>query len=453
MKKFLIIFFCCIFFKMPLFAEDNTFEYMNMNWWTKFNDEYLTDNFYKLYRNNFDLKNATLKIKANEEALKMQFAQELPYVTFSGEISRNLRAARQQFGDMQIPTYSQNNFYLPLTAGYEADIWGKNRFKTKSRKQQLEMAKQAERATYISLTSNFATDYFNLIKADKLIELQDELIQTQEQILSMTNNKHQIGLIPVTEVLYQEKILNDLRKEKNNYLQIKETLINNLRVYIADSDDEIKRNSFEDLTQLNNIAFEYDSKIVENRPDYLAEEANLKKIGFDVKAAKREFLPTFTIFGQIGLNAYTLSSLCNSPSQFFTAGVLPNIDLFSGGRKLSFLKIQKLKYEEALNTYQKTYLNGISEINSSLAEYKTHKRNSEESIKKLEAERKIYNLTQDKREIGSANNLEVLTEKEIYLTTEKENVSNKINTLIAIIGIYKATGGTDLQEANKSEEL
>ena len=449
MKKYLVTFIYLFFMSLPVFAiTDSGLEHMNMDWWKNFNDEHLIQNLLKVYENNYDLKNAALKIQANEQVAKMQFAQELPFVTFSADISRDLKAARQQFGEMQIPTYSQNNFYFPITAGYEIDIWGKNRLKTKSKKQQLEMAKQAQRATYISLTSNFVSDYFNLIKTDKLLEIQKELVGTQKEILSMTKSKFEIGLAPVTEVLYQDKILSTLKEEENNYIKSQEVLTNNLNVYLADFNDKVKRTPFEKVVVLENIPQKIDTEIIEKRPDYLQEEANIKRIGFDVKVAKKEFLPSFTIFGQIGLNAYTLSTLCKSPSQFFTAGILPSFDLFSGGRKLAFMKMQKFRYEEALNNYQKIYLNAANEINSSLVDYKTTTKNYIESQDKFSKECKLYYLAKEKRNIGSSSNLNVLSEKEIYLSTQKELVVNKINTILSTISLYKATGGVDLYKLN-----
>lgn len=449
MKKYLVTFIYLFFMSLPVFAiTDSGLEHMNMDWWKNFNDEHLIQNLLKVYENNYDLKNAALKIQANEQVAKMQFAQELPFVTFSADISRDLKAARQQFGEMQIPTYSQNNFYFPITAGYEIDIWGKNRLKTKSKKQQLEMAKQAQRATYISLTSNFVSDYFNLIKTDKLLEIQKELVGTQKEILSMTKSKFEIGLAPVTEVLYQDKILSTLKEEENNYIKSQEVLTNNLKVYLADFNDNVKRTPFEKVVVLENIPQKIDTEIIEKRPDYLQEEANIKRIGFDVKVAKKEFLPSFTIFGQIGLNAYTLSTLCKSPSQFFTAGILPSFDLFSGGRKLAFMKMQKFRYKEALNNYQKIYLNAANEINSSLVDYKTTTKNYIESQDKFSKECKLYYLAKEKRNIGSSSNLNVLSEKEIYLSTQKELVVNKINTILSTISLYKATGGVDLYKLN-----
>lgn len=453
MKKYLLTIFCCLVFNLPVLAQNDNIEYMNIDWWRNFNDKCLVENLLTVYKNNYDLKNVALKIKANEQIVKMQFAQELPAAGFSGEISRDLRAPRQQFGNMRIPHYSQNNFYLPITAGYEIDIWGKNRLKTKSKKQQLEIIKLAQRSTYISLSSNFAADYFNLIKADTLLEIQKELVKTQKEILAMTSEEYKVGLVPITELLYQEKILNTLNAEKNNYIKTREILENNLKIYLADSSSRVNRSNFDDISLPYGIPDKINTKIIETRPDYLQEEANLKRIGFDVRIAKKEFLPSFTIFGQVGLNAYSLSTLCNSPSQFFAAGILPSMDLFSGGRKMAMLKMQKYRYEEALNNYQKTYLTAISEINSGMMDFKTSYKNYQESQEKLSTERKIYTLAREKRDIGGSNNKNVLLAKELYLSSEKELVSEKINTIIAVLGLYKATGGKNLLKLDTETAL
>ena len=449
MKKiFIILFFICFNIFNFAFCEDEN-KYTNMDWWNSFNDKYLSENLEKLYKNNYDLKNAALKIKENEQMVKMQFAQELPFLSLTGELSRDFQAPRQQFGSMMIPKYSQYNYNIPLSAGYEIDIWGKNRLKTKSKKQQLEIIKQMERATYISLSGNFAADYFNLIKADKLIELQKELIDTQEEILSKTREKYNSGLCSINEVLEAQKLLTILKEEYNTHIKTRDVLIESLKVYLADENDKIKRNSFENTKLIDDLPLKYNSDIVSKRPDYIEQEANLKRLGFDIRVARKEFLPSFVIFGQIGLNAYHLSSLFNSPSQFFNAGILPSWDLFSGGRKIAFLKMKKMQYEQALNDYQKTYITGVTDINSNLIEYKTALENYKEVSNRIKTDEKIYNLIKDKRKIGSANDLDVLYAKEVYLSTKKQETSNKINSIICSIGLYKALGGINPYNSEK----
>ena len=449
MKKIFIILFL-IFFNIFNFAfckDEN--QYTNMDWWNSFNDKYLSENLEKLYKNNYDLKNTALKIKENEQMVKMQFAQELPFLSLTGELSRDFQAPRQQFGSMMIPKYSQYNYNIPLSAGYEIDIWGKNRLKTKSKKQQLEIIKQMERATYISLSGNFAADYFNLIKADKLIKLQKELIDTQEEILSKTREKYNSGLCSINEVLEAQKLLTILKEEYNTHIKTRDVLIESLKVYLADENDKIKRSSFENTKLMDDLPLKYSSDIVLKRPDYIEQEANLKRLGFDIRVARKEFLPSFVIFGQIGLNAYHLSSLFNSPSQFFNAGILPSWDLFSGGRKIALLKMKKMQYEQALNDYQKTYITGVTDINSNLIEYKTALENYKEVSNRIKTDEKIYNLIKDKRKIGSANDLDVLYAKEVYLSTKKQETSNKINSIISSIGLYKALGGINPYNSEK----
>lgn len=457
MKKFFIItLLISAYIQFPAFARPvqpqkaEHIEYMNLAWWEKYNDEYLTDNLLKLYENNYDLKNAALKVKENEQAVKIQFANELPQIGLSGQLYRDMRSSMKQYGSMQIPSYAQYNYYLPITASYEVDIWGSNRFRTKSMKQQLEIVKQAERATYIALTSDFASDYFNLIRADEFLKIQNELIKTQEDIISKTRDKYDTGLCTINDVLAEQRLLTTLKEERNRHIKTRDTLIDTMRVYLSNSSGNIERNSYENITFLTGIPTEYSTSIVENRPDYLQEEANIKRIGFDVKAARREFLPKFIIFGQIGLNAYHLDTLFNSVSQMFSAGILPSIDLFSGGRKIALLKLKKFQYEEALNSYQKAILLGIKDINSGLVEYKEAQENYKESADRLKMQNRTYSLAKDKQEIGSASDLDVLYAKEAYLMVRKDEVSNKINSVISTIGLYKAAGGVDLYKINEN---
>ena len=254
-KYFLITLLAAIILQIPALAkstkpeESNHIEYMNLSWWEKYNDEYLTGNLLKLYKNNYDLKNAALKVKENEQAVKIQFANELPQIGLSGQLYRDMRSSMQQFGNMQIPSFAQYNYYLPITASYEIDIRGLNRLRTKSMKEQLEIVKQAERATYIALTSDFAADYFNLIRVDEFLNIQNELIKTQEEIVSKIKDKYDIGLCTINDLLSEQRLLTTLKEERNRHIKTRDTLIDTMKVYLSNSDN-IERNRYGDVILL-----------------------------------------------------------------------------------------------------------------------------------------------------------------------------------------------------------
>ena len=281
------------------------------------------------------------------------------------------------------------------------------------------------------------------------MKIQNELIKLQEEIVSKIKDKYEVGLCSVNDLLVEQRVLTLLNEERNTYIKNRDTLIDTIKVYLADSSDTVERNSYERITLLNGIPLEYSTEVIENRPDYLQEEANLKRIGIDIKVARRNFLPKFIILGQIGLNAYHLDTLFNSASQMFSAGVLPSIDLFSGGRKLAILRLKKFQYDEAFNSYKKTIIDGIKDINLGIIKYKEAQENYKESSKRLELQDKTYSLVKDKLEIGSASDLDVLYAKQAYLMVKKDEVSNKMNSVISTIGLYKAAGGMDLYKINE----
>ncbi len=452
MKKIFLIILLFLVFMMPSFAKQqennqkyikNNLTYLNLEWWQNYNDEILIEHLKKLFESNYDLKNALLKVKESEKLAKIQLINELPSLRTDSFVSRDFRSSVQRFGDMEIPNFSQSNFQFPLTMSYEVDIWGKNRLKTKSAKKDLEIVNQAQRASYIRITSEFCALYFNLIKTDKLLEIQNELINIQSEIVKKVELKNEAGLCPIEDVLNEQKYLTVLKEEKNNLEEKQDVIINNLKVYLT-TDSAIKRNSYEGVIIPDKIPLEISSEIIEKRPDYIQQEANIERAGYDVKIARREMLPQFVIFGQIGLNAYRLSNLFNTPSHLANAGVMPSFDFFFAGRKLNFLQFKKYQYEEAINNYRKTILEDIKEVNLGLFGYKTAVKNYEESVERLKRQNKIFSLLKDKKSIGSASDLDILYGKEADLTVKKEEVSNKINCLISTISLYKSVGGINL---------
>lgn len=422
--------------------------YLNLAWWEKYQDPNLNQYISELYEKNHDLKIAALKVKEGEKIVRISFANELPQISFDGNLGRTMPSSDQQFGNLIIPSFSQYQFQLPLTASYEIDIWGENRLKTKSAQKQLEVIQQQERASYIAMTSAFAANYFNLVKTDKLIDLQTQIVKTQELIVSKTQKKYENGLCPINSLIAEQKILTTQKETLNNLKGTQFVLNSQLKVFLSDSDKIIKRTDCEKLPLMNDIPKDISSTVVEHRPDFMEAESYLKKSGYDVKIAKKEFLPKFIIYGQMGFNAYQWGRIFNNSAMLANAGIMPSFDVFTGGRKMAVLKLRKFEYEEALHNYQKSILTGIQEVNDSAATAKRMKKNYYQSYERLQLENKDFELITRKKEIGATSELEVLHNKEAQLMTKADEVSNKINFLISTISLYKAVGGQDFYNLN-----
>lgn len=422
---------------------DNRIEYLNLSWWDKYNDPTLSGYIQDLYKNNQDLKIAHLKTKQAQETVKMMFANQLPHIGFDGEYSEMFNSSDMRFGAMKIKSYSQPNYVLPLTMTYELDIWGKNYLATKSAKKQKDITAQSERAVYISMTTAFASDYYNLMKTDALIEVQNKIVELQKKIVLMTEKEYNDGMCALPDVLIEKQYQYSLENELDNLKDIREVLINQLRVYIGDRTlPEVNHKPYSELSTFD-IPEYLDSEVIQYRPDIIQSECYIKKTGLDVKVARREILPKINLFGEIGFNSYYLNRIF-APNTFRSfAGFAPSLDIFSGGAKMAKVRYMKYEYQKAIELYNKTILTSLQEVNDSLSNARLSKRRLDRDMKKNGLEKQKFELASERNEIGALSDLSRIKAEQNLLLTDKDVIISKINYIISTISVYKSVGGKD----------
>lgn len=454
MKKLkLIILLICLtlmptqtFAKTKNIQDNNDLQYMNLTWWQKFNDQKLNDYLMTIYKNNPDLKIATIKNKQSQQVMKQAFANQLPQLYFNGTMQREFTGSTQRFGEVVIPDYNQAHYILPLTMSYEVDLWGENYLKTKSLKKQIEMTTQDERASYISISSNFASNYYTLVGIDKLIQNQKDLLEIEQNIVNLEEQKYNSGLCPIAEVLSEKQSLTQMQERLNSLEERQDIVVNQLITQLGDRMlTKIDRSNYDSISAIptpNEISTEY----IGNRPDVQKAELYIQKTGIDIKVARRDFLPKFRVYGQIGFNSYDWCRMFAPHTFLSTAGVAPSLDLFTGGYKKAVLKYNKLEYEKALQIYEKAILTSIQELNDAMMSIKTANSNYEKSKERFNLEKEKLDLSNNQYKIGGRAKLDNMKDQQNILIIEEDMVTNNINRVISTINLYKATGGKDFTQ-------
>lgn len=438
-KKILII--LCLILSLP--AKAANLEYMNFDWWKNYNDEILIRHLQTLYNNNHDLKIAAYKTKQAEENIKLAGANQLPQVGFEGDFTRVMRGAQTQFGNVIIPKYSQNQFVLPLNAAYEIDIWGENYFTKKSAKKQKEIAAQEERAVYIYITSMFAANYYNLIKADELEKTLREIIGLQTEIVKMTEKKFNSGLAPVNELLNEKQHLVRFEEDLNKLIENRKVLNNELVTLLAlKTDKEIEHAMFDEISAPK-APESLTATVIQYRPDLISSENYAQKTGIDVRVARREFLPKFILYGNLGFNAYDWSKIFSNTTFLSNIGVAPRWDIFTGGAKLARYRINKYEYKKAAENYEKTVLVSMQEVNDALALTKRAKANLLKSDEGFSIEKEKHVLAQKQFTIGDSSRLDEMKSNVNLLIAREQNISAFVDNIVATISLYNAVGGID----------
>lgn len=423
-------------------SDDYKFNYVNMNWWGNFNDDLLNGYIEKAVLNNYDLKMATINVEEYYQNVRLQFANELP-------------SAVAGFGPgfFKAPgmTNTSSAFGLPVIVQYEADIFLKNHNKTKAVKKLYEGSKLDERAAYISVASAVGSTYFNIINLDKMISLQEQIVNIRQEIYNLMLIRNKEGLTSTADTVKANKALvagqTDLIELKKN----REKMLNQMCVLIGESPENansIKRNSLDSINYQLAIPSEIPSEIITQRPDYMKAELMVEKAGIDVKVAKKEFLPSINILGGALFNAGDIGSLFTTKNMLLGVGGGLVTPLFQGGSLIANLKLKKATYERILQDYYKTNLTAIQEVNDALVASRLDKDKMTQTTKQYNLEKSDYKYNEKKFNQGTISKLDLIQYQENLLTIEKLVAQQKVECMTDAISLYKATGSKPYDYVN-----
>lgn len=416
-------------------ASEYKFNDVNLEWWKNYKDEYLEGYIVKAVNNNNDLKIATLKVEESRQNVKLQFSKELPSAMIGAS-----PAVYKNMGE----TTSTGMFAIPMVVSYEADIFLKNHDKTKSVKKMYEVSKINEKAAYISIASAVGSTYFNIVRLDKLISIQEEIIANRKEIYDLMNKRNKEGITSTADVVRANKSYVLALTDLSDLKKTREIMLNNLAVLTGESPNninEFKRISYDELMYQKAIPQEISSEVIMQRPDYQAAEKMVEKAGIDVRVAKKEFLPTMNIMGLLMFNSSSLNNTMNWASSLAALGGGLMLPIFTGGAKMANLRLHKNKYEQIMQSYYKTNLVAIQEVNDSLSSLKLDNEKYLKNIKSRDMQKADYKYMEKRYEQGVISNLDLIQQKEALLVIDKMVASSKTDCYIDQISLYKATGG------------
>ncbi len=423
-------------------SDDYKFNYVNMNWWGNFNDDLLNGYIEKAVLNNYDLKMATINVEEYYQNVRLQFANELPSAV--GGFGPGVFKAPGM-------TNTSSAFGLPIIVQYEADIFLKNHNKTKAVKKLYEGSKLDERAAYISVASAVGSTYFNIINLDKMISLQEQIVNIRQEIYNLMLIRNKEGLTSTADTVKANKALvagqTDLIELKKN----REKMLNQMCVLIGESPENansIKRNSLDSINYQLAIPSEIPSEIITQRPDYMKAELMVEKAGIDVKVAKKEFLPSINILGGALFNASDIGSLFTTKNMLLGVGGGLVTPLFQGGSLIANLKLKKATYERILQDYYKTNLTAIQEVNDALVASRLDKDKMTQTTKQYNLEKSDYKYNEKKFNQGTISKLDLIQYQENLLTIEKLVAQQKVECMTDAISLYKATGSKPYDYVN-----
>lgn len=359
-------------------APEKTASFTGVSHWRKhFTDPKLQALTEQALKNNLDLKIAIQRIemaKAQITAARGMLAPKVSGVAGAG-IQRFGLYTMDGAGNSTTPIYDGRivprdvqDYTVGLQTSWEIDLWGKLRSKKASATARLLASVEGRNLVQTHLIADLATAYYELLALDAEITNIDETIKIQRDALETVQTQKKAGSANELAVQQFEALLFNLqgmRLDTQQRIVEQEGVICTL---LGDPQRPIARNRASLMNStLPQLSSSVPADMLKNRPDIRRAEFELVATKADVKAAKAAFLPSVSINGVLGLQAFQSNVLLNIHSATYSALgglVAPLINRKAIQAEFDHANASQL---EALSTYQQSIVNGYVEVHNQMA--------------------------------------------------------------------------------------
>lgn len=411
----------------------------DLPWWEIFKDESLHDLIRAALTNNYDLRIAISRVVQARAILIENRALFLPQVDYRGSIGRGKNAANG------FTTFNGGEttdvFLLAGNASWEIDLWGRIRRLNESARGQLLASEEARRDVMISLISEVATAYFQLLALDRALEIANRTTNSFGESLRIFSERYEGGIVSKLETSAAEAALASAAAtvpDLERQIVLQENRIN---VLLGRNPGPVGRDRGLLQQATPEIPPGLPSSLLERRPDIRESEQLLRSANAQIGVAVADFFPQLSLtalFGQVSpeLSAFT----AGSANAWSVAANLAG-PLFHGGQLVGQYRHAKAARDEAQLRYQSTILGALEEVSNALVARQKYAEARVQQARAVQAYQVAVEVATDRYVAGRAGYFEVLQEQQQLFPAENVLVQTQLNQLLAFVQLYRALGG------------
>ncbi len=329
---------------------------IDREWWKIYGDPKLNSIVDSALANNIDLRKSAINVNKALYHANLLGEDLIPsfYGSAGAGAEKNLKEG--------ITTHTYN---AQLGASYEIDLWRKLRDAASAQEWEYKATQLDLEASKLALINNVVDTYFHLVYLNNAIKITRQNIDFYSRLLTISNHKHNVGTVDVSEPLNADKSLlssqNNLKLLESERKQVEETLRNLLNLRPEDPLG-IVRDSIMDVP-LTDVDLNVPIAALGLRPDVKAAEFRVQSAFLDWESAKAELYPSITIGSTLSVSSRKARTMFNAP---MLGGVI-NLNL-------PFLQWNKLRWNILLSEadFESARLGLTSAINTALNEVDTH---------------------------------------------------------------------------------
>ncbi len=414
------------------------------NWWEIFGDPELTELESQASAANQQLKVAVARFAEARAQMDVTRAGLFPNISVSGSFVRQRTSANTPStitGKPYGTSGTFNDFYVPLSLGYELDLWGRVRRSVESARAQAQASADDLQTIKLMIQAEVAVDYFSLRALDAQKAVLNSSVDVFTKSLQLTRNLRAGGAVSDLDVAQSETVLKTTQAQLPAVMLQRTQFEHALALLVGQPASTFGVSEHPLSTNPPLIPAGLPSELLERRPDVSAAERRMAAANASIGVAKAAFFPTVQLNGLAGFESLNAGALFSWSSRLWAVGPSVTLPLFEGGKLRAGLRFAQASYDEMVATYRQSVLTAFSEVEDSLAAQTLLANQYAMESDALVAARKQLEIVNNQYRDGLITYLEVATAESTELNVEFAATALRGQQLVASVTLVKALGG------------
>ncbi len=435
-------------------ASADSFSLADQEWWNIYSDPLLENLIKEALKNNYDLRTAIARTQEARAYVGVARSAYYPSVGFDLGVQRDL--GEYKFSPaLSLPRAgaSTHDLFLGgLSTAWEIDLWGRIRNTAAANATYLG-TEEARRGLMLSLVSDVAAAYFELVELDRRLELAHQSRDDFQATYKLFSERFGAGIGSELQVTRAESALAAAQAAVDDTERQIAEKENQICVLVGRNPGSMKRSPPEvGLNTPPIVPAGIPSQLLERRPDIRQAEDNLKYALANVGVANANFFPRIGLTTLFGRASTDLSSLTTGNSDVWALAASASGPLFTGGRLTKQRRAAKAAFEQAKFQYSQSALRAFQEVSDALTASQKLSDIEEQQKHQVRALTESVAIANRRYRGGLASYYEVLEAQQLLYRAEFSLSQTSRDRRLAVVQLYKALGGSwnldDTQFAN-----
>ena len=416
------------------------------HWWTQFHSPELDALIERALRDNADVQAAQAALRQANELVAVQRGSLFP------ELQASYAAEREKNPVATLaPTLSSGAevFTLhtaQLSVSYVLDVFGANRRALESQQALADAQRFQLQATYLTLIANVVTSAVQIAGLRAQLGATRAMLASERDALEILQHQSELGSIAPSDVLAQQALV----AQTEASLPALEKQLTQQQDQIAvltgrfPGQEPAPRFELGSLSLPLELPVSVPARLVRQRPDVLAAEAQLHAASAQLGVAIAELLPQVSLTGNLGGTATQLQRLFAAGNSFWSAGASLTQTLFEGGALWHKSRAARAALDQAGAQYRGTVLMACQQVADSLRAVELDAQSLAASARAERSAAEALNAARRNVEIGAASYLTLLSAQQNYQQALASLAQAQTSRYADTAGLFQALGGGPL---------